>query len=344
MTFRVTNRKTDTTFEVNSEETILDAASRQGHGFAYSCRSGSCGSCKARLISGEISPIEASEQALSAEEAESGQILLCQAHPVTDLLIEATELPAGSSMPIRTLPCRVTEITSLCHDVMRVALKLPQNQTFQYLPGQYVDILLRDGRRRSFSIANADSAEQGLELHIRRVPGGHFTQQVFSSLKERDLLRFQGPFGTFFLRESEPRETLLIAGGTGLAPIKAILEAAFASGSKRSFWLFWGARDERDLYWHDELTAWSLEHENFHYVPVLSDISAHSNWQGEAGWVHEAALRQFPDLSEAEVYASGPPPMIEALKASVVAAGLSSDALFYDSFEYAADSAGTPAS
>jgi len=341
MTFRVTNRKTDNSFEVGPQETVLDAASRQGHGFAYSCRSGSCGSCKARLISGQIEPITASEQALSSTDVESGQILLCQARPQSDLVIEAVELPAGSSIPIRTLPCRLAKLELLCHDVMQMTLKLPQNQTFQYLPGQYIDILLRDGRRRSFSIANAQSAETDLELHVRLVPGGHFTQQVFGSLKERDLLRFQGPFGTFFLRESDPGVTLLVAGGTGLAPIKAMLEAAFASGSTRTFQLFWGVREERDLYGQAMLERWSSRYDNFQYVPVLSDASADSDWSGETGWVHEAVIRRFPDLSRAEVYASGPPPMIEALKSAVASAGLTEGQLFYDSFEYASDSQGS---
>ena len=265
-------------FRSQPSETVLDAAGRQGHAFTYSCRSGSCGSCKAKLLSGEIEPIVTPAQGLSEKEAQAGMILLCQARPKTNLIIEATELPAGSVLPIRTLPCRITELKKACHDVMIVQLKLPQNQEFQYLPGQYIDILLRDGRRRSFSIANLPDQEARIELHVRLVPGGHFSQQVFSTLKARDLLRFQGPFGTFFLREDDDLPAIMVAGGTGLAPIKAILESAFARSCRRTFHLFWGVRDARDLYLHEQLNDWASQYPNFDYTPVLSEGEATSNW------------------------------------------------------------------
>ncbi|MEO1865686.1 MAG: CDP-6-deoxy-delta-3,4-glucoseen reductase [Pseudomonadota bacterium] len=339
MTFTVTNQKTGTEFSVDPTETILDAATRHGYGFNYSCRSGSCGSCKGLLVSGSLESPAEPQTALSEADIDSGQILLCQARPSTNVVIEAIELPAGSSLPIRTLPCRVTVLEKARHDVMVVKLKLPQNQDFRFLPGQYVDILLRDGRRRSFSIANWTGIEEGLELHIRLVPDGHFSGQVFNSLKVRDLLRFQGPFGTFFLREDTDQPTIMVAGGTGLAPIKAILESAFLDQAVRPFHLFWGVRNAHDLYAHDLLTQWSEQYDNFNYTPVLSEPQEDKSWSGEQGWVHEAALRHFPDLSQVDVYASGPPPMIEALKNAFEDAGLAIERLYFDSFEYASDTA-----
>lgn len=238
-------------------------------------------------------------------------------------------------MTIRTLPCRVSSLEKASHDVMLLGLKLPQNQKFEYLPGQYIDILLRDGRRRSFSIANAATDGEDLQLHIRLVPDGHFTEQVFTNMNVRDLLRFQGPLGTFFLRENESKPVILIAGGTGLAPIKAMLEKAFAQNSTRPFHLFWGVRSQTDLYFHAQIKAWLQVHSNLNYTPVLSEPKSAESWKGKIGLVHEAVLESYPDLSTVEVYASGPPPMIEAIKESFSKHGLLSERFFFDSFEFA---------
>ncbi len=337
MTFQVTNQKTGGTFTVDESETLLDGAMRQGQAFNYSCRSGSCGSCQAQLLFGEINPGTVSSAALSDAAQLAGKILLCQARACSDLIIEATELPPGIALPIRTLPCRVTRLEKVCHDVIILGLKLPQNQVFSCLPGQYIDILLRDGRRRSFSLANAVNSGDDLELHVRHVPQGHFTGQVFEAMKIRDLLRFQGPFGTFFLREDEQRPAILVAGGTGLAPIKAMLERAFAQHSTRPFHLFWGVRSQTDLYFHNQVTDWARQHDNLDYTPVLSEPKEADDWDGETGWVHEAVLRRFLDFTEAEVYASGPPPMIEVLKTAFSEHGLAPGQLFFDSFEFSTD-------
>ena len=337
MTFNVTNQKTGNIFTVDTSETLLDGALRQGSAFNYSCRSGSCGSCQATLISGEVDPGEFSTKALSDTARAAGGILLCQARAQSDLVIEATELPPGAALPIRTLPCRVIELEKACHDVMVLHLKLPQNQAFDYLPGQYIDILLRDGRRRSFSIANAADTDGNLELHVRYVPGGRFTRQVFETMKVRELLRFQGPFGTFFLREEAKMPAILVAGGTGLAPIKAMLDAALAKNTTRHFHLFWGVRSRADLYFDEHVKIWEQDHASLDYTPVLSEPKEADRWNGETGWVHEAVLQRFPNLTGVEIYASGPPPMIEALKMSFGERGLSPDRLFYDSFEFTTD-------
>ena len=338
MAFQVTNQKTGNSFSVEDTETVLEAATRQSRVFNYSCRSGSCGSCKARLISGEVDPGEYTASALSDNEQAAGNILLCQARPQGDIVIEANELPPGTAMTIRTLPCRVVSLEKASDDVMLLQLKLPQNQQFEYLPGQYIDILLRDGRRRSFSMANAATDGEDLQLHVRLVPDGHFTGQVFTTLKARDLLRFQGPLGTFFLREAESRPAIMVGGGTGLAPLKAILDDALAKHPDRSFHLFWGARSAEDLYLDNEIRRWLDMHRNLGYTPVLSEPKAEDRWEGETGFVHEAVLREYPELDGFEVYASGPPPMIEALKTAFAAHGLLPECLFFDSFEFTTDS------
>ncbi|MDP6653490.1 MAG: CDP-6-deoxy-delta-3,4-glucoseen reductase [Gammaproteobacteria bacterium] len=337
MNFNVANEKTGNIFTVDESETLLDGALRQGPAFNYSCRSGSCGSCQAVLVSGEVDPGEFSAKALSATAQAAGAILLCQARAQSDLVIEAQELPAGAAIEIRTLPCRVSVLEKACHDVMIMRLKLSQNQSFDYLAGQYVDILLRDGRRRSFSVANAPAADAELELHVRRVPGGHFTGQVFEYLKPRDLLRLQGPYGTFFLRHQPQLPAILVAGGTGLAPIKAMLEQAFTESSRRVFHLFWGVRTWADLYLDREIQGWLEAYPNLNYTPVLSEPQEQNGWLGQTGWVHDTVLQTFPDLSRVEVYASGPPPMIEAIRSAYPAHGLPKEQLYFDSFEFSQD-------
>jgi len=328
-------------FEVLDDEKILDAALRQGIVLPYSCRTGSCATCKGRVISGEIVHGDYQEQALNAAERSDGYALLCQARARSDLEIEAREIAVAEEIEIKQLPCRVVGLQTLTHDVMQVRLQLPRNQRFHYLAGQYIDLLTRDGRRRSFSIANPPGEEGVLELHVRRVPDGYLTSYVFEGMQERDLLRFQGPLGTFFLREeNQDRRLIFVAGGTGLAPIKAILEHAFEEGVDRPMHFFWGVRAARDLYMRELVASWQECHAGFEFTPVLSEPAVGDHWTGETGWVHEAVTRRYPDLSGCQVYASGPPPMIEALRRQFPAYGLPQEQLFFDSFEFAYD---TPA-
>lgn len=326
-----------TEFEVPEGETVLDAALRQGVVLPYSCRSGTCSTCKGRVVSGEVALGEYQEQALPAGERDSGYALLCQARALSDLEIEAREVTPAEEVEIKQLPCRVVGLTPLTHDVMEMRLQLPQNQKFTYLPGQYIDLLMRDGRRRSFSIANRPGEDGVLELHVRRVPDGYLTNYIFDGMRERDLLRFQGPLGTFFLRNgADVRPVIFVAGGTGFAPIKAILEQAFADGVQRPMYFFWGVRGARDLYMRELVESWQARYGNFNVTPVLSEPDGEA-WDGETGWVHEAVTRHFPDLSGFQVYASGPPPMIEAVRESLPAHGLPEDQLFFDSFEFSYD-------
>lgn len=334
-TVRLTGSGTE--FGVHGAETVLDAALRQGIVLPYSCRTGSCATCKGRLVSGELEHGAYQEQALPPAERENGYTLLCQARPLSDLEVEAREVAVSREIEIKLLPCRVVGMNPIAHDVMQIRIKLPQNQRFYYLPGQYIDLLLRDGRRRSFSIANPHNEEGILELHARRVPDGYFTNYIFEGMRERDLLRFQGPLGTFFLREDSARPLIFVAGGTGFAPIKAILEQALAEGIQRPVHLFWGVRAARDLYMCELTETWQRQYADFAFTPVLSEPGESDAWSGDTGWVHDAVTRQYPDLSGHQVYASGPPPMIEALKRSFAEHGLPADELFYDSFEFSYD-------
>ena len=337
MVFQVTLSKSGNQFTVEESETVLDAALRTGHVIPYSCRIGSCGSCKARIVSGSIDYGEYEGNIITESESAQGMALLCQAHPLEDLVVDAREVAVSEEIEIKMLPCRVMKLEQLNHDVMGLSLKLPQNQQFNYLAGQYIDILLRDSRRRSFSIANAPKEGGELELHVRRVPGGFFTNQIFSTMKERDLLRFQGPLGTFFLRQDSDRPILLMAGGTGFAPIKAIIEQAIERDITRPIHLFWGARTEQDLYLDEMARNWADNYEHIKYTPVLSEADSENGWSGEVGWVHEVLLKHYPDLERYEVYMSGPPPMIDAAHVAFLEHGLPEEHLYYDSFEFSAD-------
>ena len=335
MTFKIRIQSSGREFTVEEKETVLAAALRQGVMLPYSCRNGACGTCKGKLVSGKVDYGTYEPKAMSAAEKENGQALFCQAKPLSDLVIEAKEIAAAKDIPIRIMPARVVQMEKLADDVMRLSLKLAEGQRLQYLAGQYIDILLKDNQRRSFSLSTSPLSDELLQLHIRHVPGGHFTDHVFEKMKEKDLLRFQGPFGMFFLREESDRPAILVAGGTGFAPIKGMLEYAFAQGIKRPLHLYWGVRARRDLYLPDLPQKWAKEHSPFKFTPVLSGPKPEDHWNGRQGWVHEAVAGDHPDLSQHEVYASGPPPMIEALKGVVKKNGLPEDRLYYDSFEFA---------
>lgn len=337
MSFKVRIEPSQHEFEVRQGESVLEAALREGLHLPYSCRNGACGTCKGKVLAGEVDPGTYEAKALSAGERAQGKVLFCQARPRSDLVIEAREIGAAKDIIIKIMPCRVARMEKLAHDVMGLWLKLPQAERMQFLAGQYIDIILRDGRRRGFSLANAPHNDELLELHIRHVPGGHFTGHVFNEMKEKALLRFEGPLGTFFLREDSDRPVILVAGGTGFAPMKGMLEHAFHVGIDRPIHLYWGARACRDLYMHDLAAAWAREHANFHYTPVLSDPLPGDECATRRGWVHEAVLEDHRELDGYDVYMSGPPPMVEAAKDAFLQRGLPADRLFYDSFEFASD-------
>jgi CDP-4-dehydro-6-deoxyglucose reductase len=321
-------------FYVENNETILDAALRQGINLRYGCRNGACGACKGQLLTGDIH-YDKDPIALTEDDKQQKLILFCAAHADSELSIEVEEIELDSAIEIKTLPCRVQKMILLADDVMQLFIKLPASERLQFLPGQYIDILLEDGRHRSFSIANAPHDDDYLELHIRKVDQGLFTPKVFNTMKNKDLLRIEGPHGSFFFREESNQDILLLAGGTGFAPIKGIIEHLISEQVSRPIYLYWGARSEADLYLQSLAEKWVNEQSNIHFIPVLSDADV--TWTGRTGYVHEAVLADFEQLSALDIYACGPPAMIQAAQTHFPEKGMSSEQFFYDSFDYAQD-------
>ena len=336
--FRVTLQPSGHSFEVDAGESILAAALRQGFVLPYGCRNGACGSCKGKILEGGVDYGTYQEKALPAAEKAAGKALFCQARPLSDLVLEARTIGAVKDIPIKTLPCRVQKMERLADDVMLLYLKLPANERLQFLAGQYLEFLLRDGSRRSFSMANAPHDDELIQLHVRHVPGGQFTDHVFGKMKERDILRFEGPHGTFFLREDSAKPIVFVASGTGFAPIKSVIEHALAENVRRPMTLYWGGRRPKDLYLNDLPLKWAAEHAGFRYVPVISDALPEDGWSGRTGFVHRAVMEDFPDLSGYQVYACGVPVMVDSARREFVAqCKLPEEEFYADSFTTQAD-------
>ena len=340
MAYLVTIRSTKHQFKVEDDESILQAALAAGLVIPYGCRDGACGSCKGKLIEGSIDYGTYSQSALSDEERAAGSALFCQAKPLSDVVIEPRSVRAAGDIQVRILPSRLTKIERVTEDVAILYLKLPATERFQFVAGQYLDILLRDGTRRSFSMGNAPHDDEFVQLHVRHVPGGSFTDHVFLKMKEREILRFEAPLGTFALQEESAKPIVFVASGTGFAPIKSIIETAFRAGNTRPMVLYWGGRRPRDLYMNDLPVQWAAEHSNFKYVPVISDGLPEDNWSGRTGFVHRAVMQDFPDLSLHQVYACGVPVMVDAAKKDFTTlCRLPEEEFFCDSFTTAADKA-----
>jgi CDP-4-dehydro-6-deoxyglucose reductase len=331
MPHQVTIKPSDHVFTVNDDETVLDAALRTGFIIAYGCRNGACGSCKGRLLEGRIDFGHYQEHALPDTEKQAGMALFCQARPLTDLVIQTREVGGAAGIEIRKLPVRVHKMERLAPDVMGLQLKLPANDRLQFLAGQYIDLLLPGNARRSFSMANAPHDDAFLQLHLRNY-GGTFSAHVFGKMRERDILRFEGPFGIFFLREDSDKPIILLASGTGFAPIKAMVEHALHKQLGRPMTLYWGCRARADLYLNELAQRWQREH-GIRYIPVLSDAQPGDHWTGRTGLVHHAVMEDFPDLSGFQVYACGAPVMVEAAHRDFTTqCRLPEDELYSDSF------------
>jgi CDP-4-dehydro-6-deoxyglucose reductase len=338
---RVTVLPSKVRFEVEEGESVLTAALRQGHILPYGCKSGACASCKGKLLEGRVDYGVYQKKALPDFEREQGKALFCQARPLTDLVVEARTVGAAKGIQIKTLPCRIQKMERLADDVMVLQLKLPANEKLVYLAGQFLEFLLKDGTRRSFSMANPPHAADLIELHVRHVAGGQFTGHVFNKMKERDILRFEGPLGTFFLREDSAKPIVFVASGTGFAPIKAVIEHAFHAGIARPMTLYWGGRRPKDLYMNALAERWAAERSDFRYVPVISDALPEDAWTGRTGFVHRAVMEDFPDLSEYQVYACGVPIMVDSARRDFLAqCRLPEDEFYADSFTTQADIAG----
>lgn len=338
MSYRVKIHNSGHEFDVRSGESVLDAALRNGITLPYGCRDGACGSCAGTIVAGEVEYLDGPPPVLDSLDTSEGNALFCQAHPRSDLLVRVREIDAADNLPVRKLPCRVAKLEQLTHDVMRVLLKLPPVERIQFYAGQYIDILTKDGQRRAFSIANAPHDDEFVELHIRKIPGGKFTDQVFHELQPKAILRIEGPLGSFYLREDSDRPVILMGGGTGYAPLKGILEHAFRIGFTHPIHLFWGVRQTRDLYHQDRIRNWEKQFPHFTYTPVLSEPDAAEGWTGETGMVGDVVIRHHTNLSRHDVYMSGPPAMIESARLSFLAHGMSDERAFSDAFEFSTDS------
>jgi CDP-4-dehydro-6-deoxyglucose reductase len=344
MSFQITVEPSGRTFNADSSETLLAAGIRQGIGLPYGCKDGACGSCKCKKISGTVVHGNHQAKALSAEEEAQGLILTCCSTAQSDLVLESRQVTQAGSFPIKKMPVRVVSLEKKSHDVMSVIMQLPATDVMQFHAGQYVEFLLRDGARRSYSMANAphtlDAAAPKVELHIRHMPGGKFTDVVFSTLKEKDILRIEGPYGSFFLREDSQAPIILLASGTGFAPIKAIIEHMQHKGITRPATLYWGGRRPADLYMSDWVEAQVKAMPNLSYVPVVSDALPDDAWAGRTGFVHQAVLQDHPQLNNFQVYACGAPIVVDSARADYVGkAGLPEEAFFADSFTTEADKA-----
>ena len=342
MTYTITVPPSVRSFEAEPAETMLAAGIRQGIGLPYGCKDGACGSCKCKKISGTVTHGPHQDKALSAQEEADGYVLTCCGTATSDVVLESRQVTHAGAFPIKKMPARVALLEKLSPDVVRLKLQLPANDIIQYHAGQYVEFILRDGARRSYSMANAPHTlvENGapmVDLHIRHMPGGKFTDHVFGAMKEKEILRIEGPYGSFHLQES-PKPIVLLASGTGFAPIKAIIEHMQFMGITREAVLYWGGRRPHDLYMDEWVKARCAEMPHLKYVPVVSDALPEDGWSGRTGFVHLAVLQDFADLSGHQVYACGAPIVVDsARKDFVEKAGLPEHEFFADAFTSEAD-------
>jgi len=345
MSFTITVQPSGRSFEADPGETLLAAGIRQGIGLPYGCKDGACGSCKCRKLSGTVTLGPHQTKALSLEEEAQGYVLTCCGTATSDVVLESRQVTHAGAFPIKKMPARVAQLEQLSPDVMRVKLQLPANDVIQYHAGQYVEFILRDGARRSYSMANAphtliEGGAPMVDLHIRHMPGGKFTDHVFSAMKEKEILRIEGPYGSFHLRDDSPKPIVLLASGTGFAPIKAIIEHMQFMGITRDTVLYWGGRRPQDLYLDGWVKAQLADMPHLKYVPVVSDALPEDQWQGRTGFVHRAVLEDLPDLSGHQVYACGAPVVVDsARKDYVEKAGLPEEEFYADAFTTEADKA-----
>ena len=336
MAFTINLRPSGLQFAADADSTVLDSAEKAGIALPYGCRGGSCGACKGRVIEGDVERGIEDQFAMTDAERAAGFVLLCVAQPRSGAVIEVADVSRLGGIVVKTLPSRIISIEHAAPDVLIVALKLPASEAFDFRAGQYITLMFKDGERRDFSLANAPHELGFVQLHIK-LNAGSYTARMFNDvLKERDILRFEGPLGSFGINTASTKPMILLAGGTGYAPIKSILDhmahGGCDGGTRRDVHLYRGAPDRAGLYLPDQHWQWVSAFDNFAYVPVLSDPTPACQWTGRKGLVHQAVLDDFADLSGFEVYACGSPAMIDAARLDFAARGLPPDAFFADAF------------
>ncbi len=327
MSFTIRVANTDIAFACDAGTTILEAARLAGYEMPYSCRRGACASCRGLVRSGEV------------ETPYPGDLytLFCQARPRSDLEIVPREIRRIDPNAKSAIDAKVLRVIDAADDVRVVQLRFPPGVRVKFKAGQYLDVILADGARRSFSMANAPQQSGLAVLHVRVVPGGRFSGEVLPALAAGSTLRVELPAGDFWLRESA-KPAVFVASGTGFAPIKSILEDAFKRGVTRDMVLYWGARRMKDMYLAELPHKWAAGHPNFRFVPVLSEPNPADGWTGRTGFVHRAVMEDFATLAQNEVYACGVTPMVDAARHDFCAErGLPRDAFFCDAFVTPAD-------
>lgn len=334
MSYQITLQGSGQQYSAKAYETILESAIQAGINLPYGCKNGACGSCKGTVVSGVVDHGEYASGALSDNEKAAGKTLFCCARPLSDLTIDCREIQSDL-IPARILPVRVEKKVQLCDDVIALYLKLPSTERLQFKAGQYLEFLLKDGKRRAFSLANAPHVDQLLELHLRLIPGGQFTEYVFNEMPEKTILRIEAPLGSFYLREESEKPIIMVAGGTGFAPIKGIIEQMLHENMQRPVTLYWGARSLKDLYMASLPTEWAAKYPHIQFIPVLSDALPEDAWQGCAGLVHQAVLDDIGNLAGYEVYCCGAPAMVETAHKAFITAGLAEEDFYSDAFSYA---------
>jgi len=333
MSHQINVNHTTVNFEVEDGESVLEAAIRQGINLPYRCRNGACGACKGKITQGQVKYIKEPRK-LTDDEKTNGMALFCSCTPESDLDIDIQIIDDLSELEIKIYPCRIQKMYKMADDVMYLGLKIPNTERMQFLPGQYIDILLPDGRKRSFSLANAPHHDELLELHIRHVEGGYFTTNVFNTMQQMDLMRIEGPHGNFYFREKSTRPVIMMAGGTGFAPVKSIVEHVIAEKFSLPVYIYWGAREKQDLYQAELAEQWSKEVANISFIPVLSRAE-NSKWEGRTGYVHDAICEDFETLIDYDVYACGPPAMVTAGEQAFKQKNLPQGHYYFDSFDFA---------
>lgn len=320
-------------FSVDNDETVLDAALRQGLALQYGCRGGACGACKGKILTGEVR-YDDEPMALSEEDSEEGGVLTCVAKASSDLVLELHLVEQVEEIKIQEIPTKIQTRKLMSEDVIELGLKLPEEVRLQYLAGQYVDFILADGDKRAFSIANAPHDDELLLFHIRHVDGGKFTDQLFNQMQMGERIRIEGPHGSFFIREDSEQPIIFLATGTGFGPVKAMVEHLMAEESKRQVYIYWGGDQLEQLYMHEVPEQWARDNTHIEFRPVLA--AADESWEGRRGYVQEAVQADFPSLVDMEVYACGNPYMVSSAKELLTQNGLNSDHFFADAFELAA--------
>ncbi|WP_254318106.1 FAD-binding oxidoreductase [Paraburkholderia sp. CNPSo 3272] len=325
-TFVVKFEPSNVELPCEGDSTLLDTALTAGFFPKHSCRRGECRACETRILSGEVRY----GSDVAPDGLKRDHCLTCLAIPVTDVVLDSPEVSSVPGRRIVKAGARVTAVDRVSEDVTVVRVQIPVNTGFTFEAGQYVDVVLRDGTRRSYSMANSPAEEGQIEWHIRAMPGGRFSQHVYQNLKPKDLLRIEGPYGSFVLSDADA-PLIFLASGTGYAPIAAMMREHRDRIAARGATFYWGARREKDLYAMEEVNAWAKSASGLMFVPVLSDPD--ENWDGRTGFVHEAVQKDYPDLSRLEVYACGNPLMIDAARhAFRTECGLPEDRFLSDSF------------